>query len=103
VWIIGLQPSAESSPVPESIRIAVGCFSDIRNPHSYTAPRGSLLPQGTDQPSDASPFNLTEWWVIGEGERMEEPFDVREEIVDELLHVLKAVCTMQLVLIIQFL
>ncbi|KAN0128682.1 hypothetical protein V8E53_013501 [Lactarius tabidus] len=87
MWIVGLQSSAGSSPVPESIRVAFGSFSDIRNPGSYTAPYGSLLPQGKEQ-SDTATFNFTEWWKFGEGETMEEPFDVCDEVVEGLLHAL---------------
>jgi hypothetical protein len=94
VWIIGLQSYSGSPTVPKSIRVAFSSFSDITNPGSYTAPNGSLLPQGNDRPSDAAQFNLTEWWVIGEGEMMGEPFDVRDEIVNELLHALKMVCNL---------
>jgi hypothetical protein len=90
--MVGLQsPSTRSPPVPLSIRVAFGSFSDIRDPGSYTAPDGSLLPQGKEQPSDTAEFNFTEWWKIGEGETMGEPFDVRNEVVEGLLHALDMV------------
>jgi hypothetical protein len=79
--------------VPESVRVAFHCFSDIRNPGSYTAPDGSQLLKGKVQPSDTPQFNFTEWWMIGEGETMGEPFDVRDEVVVGLLHALEMVCS----------
>lgn len=36
-------------------------------------------------------FNLTEWWKIGEGGRLSEPFDVGEELVAGLLSALEMV------------
>ena len=94
MWIIGLlsYDSSDSGSlvhVPESIRVAFSCFSDIRNIGSYTTPNRSLLPQG--QPSQTSRFNLTQWWLIGEGEMMGGPFDVRDEMVDRLLHLVELV------------
>ncbi|KAN0139711.1 hypothetical protein V8E53_002373 [Lactarius tabidus] len=62
-------------------------FSDIRNPGSYTAPYGSLLLQGKEQ-SDTATFNFNEFWKFGEGETMEEPFDLCNEVVEGLLHAL---------------
>jgi hypothetical protein len=95
VWIVGLQSSAGSSPVPELIKVAFGSFSDIRNPGSYTSsPFGSLLLQGKEQSSDSAKFKFTEWWKIGEGETMEEPFDICDELVEGLLHALDMVCNL---------
>jgi hypothetical protein len=89
--MVGLQsPSTSSPPVPELIRVIFGSFSDIRDPGSYTAPNGSLLPQGKEQPLDTAKFNFTEWWKIREGETMGEPFDVHNEVVG-LLHALDMV------------
>jgi hypothetical protein len=79
--------------VPESVRVAFHSFSDIRNPGSYAAPDGSRLPQGKVQPSDAPQFYFTEWWIIGGGVTMGEPFDVRDEVVAGLLRALEMVCT----------
>jgi hypothetical protein len=95
VWIVGLLSSGGSSPyVPDSVRVAFHSFLDIRNPGSYTAPNGIRLLQSKVQPSDTLPFNFTEWWMIGEGETMGEPFDVRDEIVVGLLHALEMVSTL---------
>jgi hypothetical protein len=92
VWIVGLLSSDSCSPyVPESIRVAFQSFSDIRNPGSYTTLDRSRLPQGKVEPSHAPQFNFTEWWNIGEGETMREPFDVRDEVVAGLLHALEKV------------
>ena len=43
MWIVGLLPPDGSSSVPESVRDAFPCFSNIRNPGSYTAPDESWL------------------------------------------------------------
>jgi hypothetical protein len=91
VWILGIQSYIGSSHIPESIRVAFGSFSDIRNPGSYTAPDGSSLPKDTDGRSDDTQFNLTKWWEIRDGETMGEPFDVRGELVEELLRALRTV------------
>ena len=37
-------------------------------------------------------FNFTKWWNIQEGERIRGPFDVRDELIPKLLHVLEKVC-----------
>ncbi|KAF8257440.1 hypothetical protein EI94DRAFT_1817810 [Lactarius quietus] len=89
VWIVGLLPSDGSSPVPESVQDAFHSFLDIRNPGSYTATDGRQLPKGDIHKLDAPHFNFTEWWKIGEGDTMGEPFDVRDELVEGLLHVLE--------------
>jgi hypothetical protein len=94
MWIVGLQSSASSSPVPESIRAAFGSFSDIGSPGSYTAAHGNLLPQSKEQPLDTAQFNFTEWWKFGEGETMGEPFNVCDEVVEWLLHALDTVCNL---------
>ena len=91
MWIVGLLPSDGSSPVPESLRVTFHSFSDIRKPGSYTAPGGSWLPQGSVQLSD-NQFNFREWWKIREGETLGEPFDVRDELVKELVDLLDKVC-----------
>ncbi|KAF8265899.1 hypothetical protein EI94DRAFT_1803769 [Lactarius quietus] len=88
-WIVGIQPSGSSSQVPESVRVAFRSFSDIRNPGSYTTPDGSQLPKGNVQQANTPQFNFTEWWEIGQGDTLSEPFDVRDEIVRELLCVLE--------------
>jgi hypothetical protein len=74
------------------VRVAFNGFSDIRTPRSYAAPDGSRLLQSNVRPSDTPKFNFTEWWEIGEGETMEKPFDVREEVVVGLLRALEKVC-----------
>jgi hypothetical protein len=98
VWIVGLLSSGGSSPcVPESVRVAFRSFSDIGRSGSYAAPNGSSLSQGNlgkVQPSGTPQFNFTEWWKIGEGEAMGEPFDVRDEVVVGLLHALEMVCAL---------
>ncbi|KAF8261035.1 hypothetical protein EI94DRAFT_1705857 [Lactarius quietus] len=89
MWIVGLLPSDGSSPVPESVQDAFHSFSDIRNPGSYTATDRRQLPKGDIHKSDAPHFNFTEWWKIGEGDTMGEPFDVCDELVEGLLRVLE--------------
>ncbi|KAN0135938.1 hypothetical protein V8E53_006390 [Lactarius tabidus] len=75
--------------IVEPIKVAFGSFSDIRNPGSYTSsPFRSLLLQGKEQSSDSAKFKFTEWWKIGEGETMEEPFDICDELVEGFLHAL---------------
>lgn len=95
MWTIGLLSSSGSSPhVPESVRIAFHSFSDLRNPGTYTTPDGSRQLPGEVQESTISQFNFTEWWKIGEGETMSEPFNVRDEVVVGLLHALEMVRTL---------
>lgn len=93
MWIVGLQSSGGSSPVPESIRIAFRSFSDIRNPGSYTAVDGSWLPKDKAKPSNIARFNFTEWWKVRESETSGKVFDVRDEVVAGLLRALEMVCT----------
>ncbi len=50
-----------------------------------------MLLQATYTTSVDSNFNLTEWWNIAEGEKLSKPFDVGEELVAGLLHVLEMV------------
>jgi hypothetical protein len=80
--------------VPESIKVAFHCFPDIKNPGSYTAPNGSWLPKAMVHPLaiGVPQFNFTEWWKVGEGATLREPFDVRDEIVPGLLRALEKVC-----------
>lgn len=80
--------------MPESVKIAFRSFSDIRDPGTYTAPNVNQRLQGKAQGSAIWPFHFTEWWKIGEGETMKEPFDVRDEVVLGLLHALEMVCTL---------
>ncbi|KAH9010537.1 hypothetical protein EDB84DRAFT_1570395 [Lactarius hengduanensis] len=90
VWVIGLLSSSGSSPhVPEPVRIAFHSFSDIRNPGTYATHNGNQKPKGKIQASAIPRFNFTEWWKIGEGVAMKEPFDVRDELVPGLLHALE--------------
>jgi hypothetical protein len=93
VWVVGLQSDPSSPPVPESIKIGFGCFPDIKNPGSYTAPDRSLL-QENYPPSNTARFSLPQWWEIGEGVTMGEPFNVRDLIVDVLLGVVQWVCNL---------
>ncbi|KAF8262962.1 hypothetical protein EI94DRAFT_1704381 [Lactarius quietus] len=95
-WVIGLLPSGGSSQVPELVWVAFYSFSDIRNPGSYTAPDGSQLLRGNVQQAVAPQFTFTEWWAIGHGDTLSEPFDVHDEIVRELLHVLETEASEQL-------
>ena len=57
-------------------------------------PDESWQPQDIDEPSDTPNFNFTEWWNIGEGETLREPFDVREEVVLRLSQALEVVCNL---------
>ena len=94
MWMFGVLSSGGSSAVPESVRVAFRCFSDIKNPGSYTMPDGSWPPQDIAEPSDTPNFDFTEWWNIGEGETLREPFDVREEVVLRLSQALEVVCNL---------
>ncbi|KAF8488157.1 hypothetical protein F5888DRAFT_1639367 [Russula emetica] len=88
-WIIGLLASkGSSSYVPEPVRITFHSFLDIKNPETFEAPDESLLQAGYKALVD-SKFNLTEWWKIAEGEKLSKPFDIGEELVAGLLHVLE--------------
>jgi hypothetical protein len=79
--------------VPELIRITFHHFLNIQVTGSYTTPYISQLLAGTVLLSGAPQFNFTEWWNIGEGERIGGPFDVWKELIPELLHALQKVCT----------
>jgi hypothetical protein len=79
--------------VPESIRITFHSFSNIQVTGSYTTLDISQLPAGTVPLSGAPQSTFTEWWNIGEGERIGGPFDVWKELIPELLHALQKVCT----------
>jgi len=39
-------------------------------------------------------FNFTEWWKIAEGEKLNKPFHVGDELATGLLHALKMVSTL---------
>jgi hypothetical protein len=58
------------------------------DPGTYTTPDVTPL----RQPQDIFPSCFTEWWIIGEGEALKEPFDIRNELVVELLRALEKVC-----------
>lgn len=77
--------------MPEPIKVAFRSFSDIKNPGTYAAPEESMLLQVTYKTPFDSNFNLTEWWKIAEDEKLSKPFNVREELVAGLLHVLEMV------------
>jgi hypothetical protein len=77
--------------VPEPVRIAFHSFSDITKPGTYAAPDESLLLQAGHKTPVGPKFNFTEWWKIQEGEKLNKPFDVGEELVAGLLHALKMV------------
>ncbi|KAH9016314.1 hypothetical protein EDB85DRAFT_1898188 [Lactarius pseudohatsudake] len=64
-------------------------FSDIRNLGTYATYNGNQKLKGKIQASAIPQFNFTEWWKIGEGVAMKEPFDVRDELVPGLLHALE--------------
>lgn len=81
--------------MPESIKIAFHCFSDIQVTCSYNAPDRSHVPTGGAVPlSDPPQFNFTEWWNIRDGERIGGSFDIRDELIPELLRALEKVCTL---------
>jgi len=77
--------------VPEPVKVTFHSFSDIKSPGTYVASDESMLLQATYTTSVDSNFNLTEWWNIAEGEKLSKPFDVGEELVAGLLHVLEMV------------
>jgi hypothetical protein len=79
--------------VPEAVRIAFCSFSNINDSGTYAAPSDSLLQAGRKTSVDSN-FNFTEWWIIVDGEKLSKPFDVGEELVAGLLHVLEAVSTL---------
>ncbi|KAI9429039.1 hypothetical protein H4582DRAFT_2065953 [Lactarius indigo] len=64
-------------------------FSDIRNPASYAAHDADQRLKCKIEALAIPRFKLTEWWKIGEGVTMKEPFDVRDELVAELLRSLE--------------
>jgi hypothetical protein len=80
--------------VPEPVRIAFRCFSDIKNPETYTAPDENPLLQAGCKISINSSFNFKEWWKLGEGEKLSKPFDIGDELVAELICSLTAVSTL---------
>jgi hypothetical protein len=79
--------------VPESIRVVFHSFLDIQVTGSYIAPNRSQLLTGTASQSDSLQFNFTEWWKIGEGEKIGGTFDVQNELIPALQHALEKVCT----------
>jgi len=54
-------------------------------------PDESLLLQAGYKMSVDSEFNLTEWWILDDGEKLSKPFDIGEELVSALLRVLEIV------------
>ena len=92
VWIIGVLASNDSSTyMPEPVRIAYCSFLDIKNPETYKAPDESLQLQAGCKTSVDPNFRFTEWWKIADGEKSNKPFDIGEELVERLLHVLDMV------------
>jgi hypothetical protein len=84
--------SGGSSPnVPEAVRVAFRSFSGIRNPGPYAAHDEVLLPQAAHNTSANFNYNFTEWWKLEEGEKLGRPFDIGDELVAGLLHVLERV------------
>ena len=55
-----------------------------------TADESLLLQAGCKTSVDLK-FNFTEWWKIDKGEKLSKPFDISEELVTGLLHVLEKV------------
>jgi hypothetical protein len=92
VWIVGLLSSNGTPDVPKSVVIAFQSYSDIRDPGTYTAPDVTGLQQAQDKSSRIFHSCFTEWWRAGEREKLEEPFDFRNELVVMLLRVLEEVC-----------
>lgn len=88
--------------MPESIKIAFHCFSNITDPGTYVAPDERLLRQAASwaacETAETLPvghrFNFTEWWKIAEGEKLCEPFNIGEELVAGLLREVEAVCAL---------
>ncbi|KAN0128328.1 hypothetical protein V8E53_013833 [Lactarius tabidus] len=76
MWIIGILSS------DESIRVVFHSFLDIQVTGSYIAPNRSQL--------------LTEWWKIGEGEKIGGTFDVQNELIPALQHALEKIYSMKL-------
>ena len=82
----------DSSPcIPGPVRIAFRCFSDIKDPGTYSAPDESLVLQARSETSVDLKFNLTEWWKVEGGEKLSKPFDVGEELAVALLQALEMV------------
>jgi hypothetical protein len=81
-----------SSPyIPEPVRIAYCCFSDIKTSETYVAPNESLVLGAASTTLVDTKFNLTEWWKLAKGKKLNKPFDVGEELVLELLCALEMV------------
>ena len=58
---------------------------------TYATPMISLLLQARCKGLVDSSFKFREWWRIEEGNRLNRPFDVSEDLVAELLYILKEV------------
>ena len=90
--IIGVLASRGGTPfVPKPIKIAFQSFSDIKNAETYAAPKKSLLLQAGCKESVNSSFKFREWWRVVEGDGLNRPFDVSEDLVAELLRILEEV------------
>jgi hypothetical protein len=86
-----LASNGSSPNLPEPVRIAFRSFSDIKKPETYSAPDEHLLPPASYETTIDRIFNFTEWWKIDEGEELDKPFDIGEELTAGLLRVLEGV------------
>jgi hypothetical protein len=86
-----LATSCSPPHVPEAVGIAFRSFSDIMNPGTYLPQDGGRLLQAGYSTSVNPDFNFTEWWKFEEGEKMSRPFDIGDELVAGILHVLERV------------
>lgn len=77
--------------MPEPVKIAFRCFSDIKDPRTYEERDESLLLLAWHSTSLNPHFNFTEWWKISEGEELSGPFNVGDELVAVVLQVLERV------------
>jgi hypothetical protein len=89
-----LASSGSTPHIPEPVKVAFRSFSNITNPETYAAPDGILLLQAGSRTSVDPKFNLTEWWKIAEGAKLNKPFDVGEELAAGLLRALEMVNTL---------
>jgi hypothetical protein len=89
-----LASNGSSPDLPEPVRIAFQSFSDIKRPETYSAPDENLLPPASYKSTIGQTFNFTEWWNIGEGEELDKPFDIGEELTAGLLCALERVSTL---------
>ena len=74
--------------------MAFHSFSDITKPGTYVVPDRRLLLQVVSRTLVDAEFNLTEWWKIAEGVKLDKTFDIGKELVEGLVHALDMASTL---------